>query len=100
MTIDEIKELIHVVNETGITELEVQRGDNRVRIQRTHAPSSSEHLYTIPAGGPPVMAPNTAATPVSDPRTAAQSAALPTPETVKDAELVKSPIVGTFYESP
>ena len=34
MTVDEIKELIQVVNESGIAELEVQRGDNRVRIRR------------------------------------------------------------------
>jgi acetyl-CoA carboxylase biotin carboxyl carrier protein len=34
MTVDEIKELIQVVTETGIAELEVQRGENRVRIRR------------------------------------------------------------------
>ena len=34
MTIDEIKELIHVLQETGIAELELQRGENRVRIRR------------------------------------------------------------------
>ena len=33
MTIDEIKELIQVVRDTGIAELEVQRGENRVRIK-------------------------------------------------------------------
>ena len=38
MTIDEIKELIRVVHETGIAELEVQRGDNRVRIRRAALP--------------------------------------------------------------
>ena len=37
MTIDEIKELIHVLQETGIAELEVQRGDNRVRIRKASA---------------------------------------------------------------
>ncbi len=34
MTLEEIRELISVVTETGIAELEVQRGDNRVRIRR------------------------------------------------------------------
>ena len=33
MTIEEIKELIRVVHETGIAELELQRGENRVRIR-------------------------------------------------------------------
>lgn len=97
MTIDEIKELIHVVNETGITELEVQRGEDRVRIQRTHAPVASEHVYNMPAAAP-VAAAASAAHQVET--KAAPSGTLPTPETAMDTELVKSPIVGTFYESP
>jgi len=34
MTVDEIRELIKLATDTGIAELEVQRGDNRVRIRR------------------------------------------------------------------
>ena len=39
MTIDEIKELIQVVNETGIAKLMVQRGENTVEITRAVAPA-------------------------------------------------------------
>jgi hypothetical protein len=42
MTIDEIKELIHVVRETGIFELEVQRGDDKVRIRTSSTPGNQE----------------------------------------------------------
>ena len=35
VTIDEIRELIQLVSETGVAELEVQRGENRVRIRRS-----------------------------------------------------------------
>src|ERR1035438_1156069 len=35
MTVDEIRELIALAGETGVAELEVQRGDNRVRIRRS-----------------------------------------------------------------
>ena len=35
MTIEEIRELIQLVSDTGIAELEVQRGDNRVRIRKS-----------------------------------------------------------------
>ena len=38
MTLEEIRELIRVVTETGVAELEVQRGDNRVRIRRILRP--------------------------------------------------------------
>ncbi len=102
MTIDEIKELIHVVNQTGIAELEVQRGDDRVRIQRTHAPVAGEHVYSVPLAAS-VSAPAAAhipAAPVEGRAAGTQAGALPTPETAQDTELVKSPIVGTFYESP
>ena len=34
MTVDEIRELIKLAAETGVAELEVQRGENRVRIRR------------------------------------------------------------------
>jgi acetyl-CoA carboxylase biotin carboxyl carrier protein len=92
MTIEEIRELINVVNESGIAELEVQRGENRVRIRRTQR---ERHVGFAPlevspaASAPP---PSPAAPP---PAPAANIAPPPA-----DSELlVKSPIVGTFYES-
>jgi acetyl-CoA carboxylase biotin carboxyl carrier protein len=93
MTLEEIRELIKVVTETGVAELEVERGDSRVRIRRILRPRG--HALALPAAvsaageapeetaaGPPPAAP--AATP-----------------SVADASLVtvKSPIVGTFYEA-
>ena len=44
MTVEEIKELIQVVNESGIAELEVQRGENRVRIRRATVPAAQEFV--------------------------------------------------------
>jgi acetyl-CoA carboxylase biotin carboxyl carrier protein len=87
MTLEEIRELIELVKETGVAELEVQRGDNRVRIRLS---SSLEHhsaptpVYSAPAvpAAAPVK-PDHAGPPGPDP----------------NVMLVKSPIVGTFYES-
>jgi acetyl-CoA carboxylase biotin carboxyl carrier protein len=42
MTVEEIKDLIQLVHESGIAELEVQRGDNRVRIRRNHTTPAAE----------------------------------------------------------
>ena len=100
MTVDEIRELINLAAETGIAELEVQRGDNRVRIRRAARAGPQE--IVIGPGAPAVASPPSAA-PV-----AAASAAAAAPAREKLAEpapdanlsLVKSPIVGTFYESP
>jgi acetyl-CoA carboxylase biotin carboxyl carrier protein len=99
MTLDEIRELIKVVTETGIAELEVQRGENRVRIRRSARGHVQE--YVIPAGT------ETRAHHVPPQAGSAQTgaAAAPAPATadpLSDPSLVtvKSPIVGTFYEAP
>jgi len=99
MTVDEIRELIELASETGIAELEVQRGDNRVRIRR--AAFAPQEIVLAPpsyAAAAPVHAVHAPAQP---PAAAAEP---PAPKEQKAADanlsLVKSPIVGTFYECP
>jgi acetyl-CoA carboxylase biotin carboxyl carrier protein len=91
MTIEEIRELINIVNESGVAELEVQRGDNRVRIRRTQR--ESRVGFTAIDSHP---APATVAPPAAPPTPAA---APKPPEPAENELLVKSPIVGTFYEA-
>ena len=97
MTVNEIRELIALAAETGIAELEVQRGDNRVRIRRA-AFAPVQEVFMAPQASQAAAAGGSTA------------AALPLSEAGKDKPgekppdpgivLVKSPIVGTFYESP
>jgi acetyl-CoA carboxylase biotin carboxyl carrier protein len=110
VTIDEIRELIALANETGVAELEVQRGEERVRIRRAGFANPQEivagPVAGIHAAAPPAIgAPHAGAH--AAPQTALQAAHQATHEPpVKPAgpdpelTLVKSPIVGTFYESP
>jgi len=93
MTIDEIRELIQLANETGVAELEVQRGDNRVRIRRAGFSAPQEMVIAAPA--PQASAP--APEPPREKAEKAEKAEKPNDPTL---HLVKSPIVGTFYESP
>jgi acetyl-CoA carboxylase biotin carboxyl carrier protein len=99
MTVDEIKELIQVVNESGISELEVQRGDNRVRIRRATVQQAQE--FVLPAA--PIIAPATthvaASVAHAHVHAAGSPAHLPAPSEEVERTYVKSPIVGTFYES-
>ena len=88
MTIEEIRELIELVNQTGVSELEVERGDNRVRIC---ARGSVSTQYVM---APQVATPLAPAPPASAPPKAEAAGKRP-----EDLHLVKSPIVGTFYES-
>jgi acetyl-CoA carboxylase biotin carboxyl carrier protein len=104
MTVDEIRELINLASETGIAELEVQRGDNRVRIRRAIYAAPQEILLApqgYPAAVPPQAPAQAAVAAASIP---AASAPVKEKEHEKPADpnlvLVKSPIVGTFYEGP
>jgi acetyl-CoA carboxylase biotin carboxyl carrier protein len=100
MTVDEIRELIALASETGIAELEVQRGDNRVRIRRAGFAAPQEIVVAPPTAvaPPPVNAPVTAHSPA--PAVEAPKEKPEKPAADPNLVLVKSPIVGTFYESP
>ena len=105
MTIDEIKELIRVVHETGIAELEVQRGEDRVRIRSSIGPVNQD--IVINPGS--VITPGSSLMPASSPVSAIAAhpalseapAQVPPPAAEHDSNvLVKSPIVGTYYDAP
>jgi acetyl-CoA carboxylase biotin carboxyl carrier protein len=93
----ELKELIEFLIEKDIAEFELERGDVKVRIKRgadaLAAPVIS-HIAAMPsvpqvtyaAAAPSAAAPPVTAAPVAEPQ--------------EDLHIVKSPIVGTFYESP
>jgi acetyl-CoA carboxylase biotin carboxyl carrier protein len=99
MTADEIRELIQLAVDAGITELEVQRGENRVRIRRG-GPGGQDILIapSQTAVAPPAAAPSVSGStlPAQFAPVAGKTEPLPEPGLV----LIKAPIVGTFYESP
>jgi acetyl-CoA carboxylase biotin carboxyl carrier protein len=88
MDLRKLKTLIELVETSGIAELEIQEGEERVRITRAGAPGAqtvmlaAPHVAAAPAPAPaPVAAPEPAAPPAHEGHT------------------VKSPMVGTFYRS-
>jgi acetyl-CoA carboxylase biotin carboxyl carrier protein len=93
MTTEDIRELIQLVHETGITELEVQRGENRVRIRSGVNATAQEILLAAGQGG------SAAHSYSAQPAQPAGSVA-GRPKEDDDIVLVKSPIVGTYYDSP
>ncbi|PYT33446.1 MAG: acetyl-CoA carboxylase biotin carboxyl carrier protein [Acidobacteria bacterium] len=92
MTVDEIRELIQLASETGVAELEVQRGENRVRIRRTFG--EVVHEVNLPNEHATIKA--AAATAPAPP---VKAATQPESPAGKELVTVKAPIVGTFYES-
>ena len=93
MDLRKLKTLIDLVAESGIAELEVTEGEDKVRIAKFSpapvAPSSSTTLIA----GPPGAANGTAAV-------AAPPPSSPAPPAEPTGHTVKSPMVGTFYRSP
>ena len=86
MDLRKLKKLIDLVQESGISELEVTEGEEKVRIAK-YPPASA----TVAA--PPPAPIHIAATPTNT--TAAPDDAPPLP----DGHVVKSPMVGTFYRA-
>ncbi len=105
----ELKELIEFLIEKDVAEFELERGDVKVRIKRGNAnvpaPAETHFVAVAPAHAAPAVPvpvaapPAPAAAPVSPATAAAGSAPA---ESTEEAGLhvIKSPIVGTFYEAP
>ncbi|MBE8563964.1 acetyl-CoA carboxylase, biotin carboxyl carrier protein [Vibrio splendidus] len=88
MDIRKIKKLIELVEESGISELEISEGEESVRISR-NSPVSAAPIQYAAAPAPVAAAP--AAAPV---------AAEPAAPAVPAGHQVLSPMVGTFYGAP
>jgi acetyl-CoA carboxylase biotin carboxyl carrier protein len=98
----ELKELIEFLIEKDIAEFELERGDVKVRIKRAAEPSSevrdSRYLVTMAA---PAAVPDTSVTPAAANAPAPPAAPpQPAPAAEENLHMVRSPIVGTFYEAP
>jgi acetyl-CoA carboxylase biotin carboxyl carrier protein len=89
MDIRKVKKLIELLEESGISEIEIKEGEESVRISRNGPNMTMPQMQYAPAMAPPMAAP-AAAAPV-----AAEAAA---PEV--SGHVVTSPMVGTFYEAP
>lgn len=91
MDLRKLKKLIDLVQDSGIAELEITEGEEKVRI--TSVVANSQTIY---ATAPQMMAPAMAA-PAPAP---ASTAAEPAEPAQVEGNSVKSPMVGTFYRTP
>ena len=85
MDLRKLKKLIDLVQESGISELEVTEGEEKVRIVKHYgtAALSPMQQYVLPAAAPVVS-----------------SVSLDDEDEEVEGHIVKSPMVGTFYRSP
>ena len=93
MDIRKIKKLIELVEESGISELEISEGEESVRISRAPAAPNypmMQQPYAFAAPQQPALAAAVAPAPAAE---AAAPAAI-------SGHIVRSPMVGTFYRTP
>ncbi|HYG13227.1 MAG TPA: acetyl-CoA carboxylase biotin carboxyl carrier protein [Methylophilaceae bacterium] len=90
MDLRKLKKLIDLVEESGISELELTEGEEKVRISR-NLPQAT----TMQFAAPYMMNPNMPAAPAPAAAASTEAAA-----PVVEGHVVKSPMVGTFYRSP
>jgi acetyl-CoA carboxylase biotin carboxyl carrier protein len=79
LPLDQLRELIRILDESNLTEIEVEHDDDRIRVRRDPAPAVGPMLHSI--------APADAASPALAPAEL-------------EGDFVTSPFVGTFYRAP
>ena len=89
MDLRKLKKLIDLVEESGISELELTEDGEKVRISRNFTSAPVQQYAPVQYNAPQFAAPAAAPSP----------AALEVPA-VEEGHAVKSPMVGTFYRSP
>jgi acetyl-CoA carboxylase biotin carboxyl carrier protein len=94
MDLRKLKKLIDLVQESGIAELEITEGEEKVKIVKGNGAG------TAPTPLPMQVAPAVALPAPEPSRAAAGAAPTSEPETAPEGQLVKAPMVGTFYRSP
>tara|TARA_R110002073_G_scaffold245409_2_gene408073 strand:+ start:158 stop:649 length:492 start_codon:yes stop_codon:yes gene_type:complete len=101
MDLRKLKKLIELVEESGIAELEITDGEERVRISKSGSATQSYAVmpsFMQPAAAqPPLVAPTPQHAPTSEVDVDASIA--PAKAVLLDGHVVKSPMVGTFYRS-
>ena len=97
MNLDHIKELLDLIADSDVTEVEVQDGDERIRIRRKAAGADETPPYVVVTSGiTGVAASAQGVLRAGNPGGTAAEAGSPADD---DLVMVKSPMVGTFYES-
>ncbi len=99
MDLRKLKKLIDLVEESGIAELEITEGEEKVKIVK--GGSSGREVVILPASAPAASPPTaqTISAAVAPAAPAVTSASAEEAPTSLEGHIVKSPMVGTFYRA-
>jgi acetyl-CoA carboxylase biotin carboxyl carrier protein len=91
MDLRKLKTLIDLVQNSGISELEISEGEEKIRIAKHLTAAQSTTMVSMPVAPAPALAASAASAPAAAPAAAAPAE--------PEGHLVKAPMVGTFYRS-
>jgi acetyl-CoA carboxylase biotin carboxyl carrier protein len=97
MDIRKVKKLIELLEESGVSEIEIKEGEESVRISRH--PTGTVHTISAPMAYAPAAAAVGAPTASAAPAPAANPSVPAAPAYPPD-QAVTAPMVGTFYSAP
>jgi acetyl-CoA carboxylase biotin carboxyl carrier protein len=97
MDLRKIKKLIDLLEESNLAEIEIKEGEESVRLARTprgsYAPAPIQYAPAPAPQAPPAM-------PMQSPTDAATGGQVKPQSDLPDGDIVRAPMVGTFYTSP
>jgi len=104
MDLRKIKKLIELLEESELAEIEIHEGEESVRLIRHHAHQAVSQATQIPVQAPPQQAGGSGQEQASEGSGGGQGRAPgesdDAGESLPEGEVVRSPMVGTFYSSP
>jgi acetyl-CoA carboxylase biotin carboxyl carrier protein len=98
MDLRKLKTLIDLVQNSGISELEISEGEEKIRIAKHAAPAPTTTMVSMPMGMQPQMMTQGSTAQFSQ-GAAASAEAVPVALVESDGHVMKSPMVGSFYRA-
>ena len=89
-----VKNILTLISESDVDEVSIEEGDFKIKVKKKSESNLQTVHYQMPVQQQPVSVPQSAVQPAAHTATETKPAA-----STADGEVVKSPIVGTFYEA-
>lgn len=93
-----VKKLLDLISDSDVDEVSIEEGDFKLKVKKKTDAAPANIHYQLPSQQ--AQAPAPAPQPSAPQPQTGQPADTPSTEAKPDGEVVKSPIVGTFYEAP
>lgn len=92
-----VKNLLNLISDSEVNEVSIEEGNFKIKVKKTSDAPASQLQYQMPAQQQPAQP---QANPAGTQPSAGETKEAPGGDSEPDGEVIKSPIVGTFYEAP